>query len=183
MYIIFLRSASPKVPGSRASKAPGRSSVVPRRQAVVGHFPGGAGWEGAVLESSEEGVRGVGWACVVPLSRMPSAQVQLERTTKFIADYCGQLKETEQAMDETVGGTWDVWADCVALSSHPSTTESIEEIICTRDNKCFFKLMLAFTAIAGELRDLVTQAKVPVRRTSVDWCFRPCSLWLGHKAG
>ena len=42
-------------------------------------------------------------------------QLQLKRSGRFLEDYATQLKEIEDALDDSIGDSWDMTLDPIAL--------------------------------------------------------------------
>ena len=60
-------------------------------------------------------------------------EVQLKKYGKFLEDYATQLREIEDALDDSIGDSWDMTLDPislqVSLKAEPSSIKSKETTI------------------------------------------------------
>ncbi|KAK2567753.1 WASH complex subunit 4 [Acropora cervicornis] len=77
-------------------------------------------------------------------------EAQLKKYGQFLEEYASQLKGIEDALDDTVGDSWDFTLDPVALQILPYEQSKLLELIKT-DNKVLNKVIMVFAALCREM--------------------------------
>ncbi|CAM9441528.1 WASH complex subunit 4 isoform X1 [Lampetra fluviatilis] len=85
-------------------------------------------------------------------------EVQVKKFGRFLEDYVSQLKGIEDALDDSIGDSWDFTLDPVALQLLPYEQASLLELIKT-DNKVLNKVITVFAAICCEINKLRHEAE------------------------
>ncbi|XP_044177351.1 WASH complex subunit 4-like [Acropora millepora] len=65
-------------------------------------------------------------------------EAQLKKYGQFLEEYASQLKGIEDALDDTVGDSWDFTLDPIALQILPYEQSKLLELI-KADKKCCLK--------------------------------------------
>ncbi|XP_022098788.1 WASH complex subunit 4-like [Acanthaster planci] len=86
-------------------------------------------------------------------------EVQLKKYGKFLEDYATQLKGIEDALDSSIGDTWDFTLDPISLQFLPYEQTNILELIKT-DNKIFNKVITVFASLCCEMNTLKHEAEI-----------------------
>ncbi|XP_015749025.1 PREDICTED: WASH complex subunit 7-like isoform X2 [Acropora digitifera] len=77
-------------------------------------------------------------------------EAQLKKYGQFLEEYASQLKGIEDALDDTVGDSWDFTLDPIALQILPYEQSKLLELIKT-DNKVLNKVIMVFAALCREM--------------------------------
>ncbi|XP_071139375.1 WASH complex subunit 4-like isoform X2 [Mytilus edulis] len=85
-------------------------------------------------------------------------EVQLKKYGKFLEDYATQLREIEEALDDSIGDSWDMTLDPISLQLLPYEQTSLLQLIRT-DNKIFNKIITVFAALCCEMQSLKHEAE------------------------
>ncbi|XP_041350230.1 WASH complex subunit 4-like isoform X3 [Gigantopelta aegis] len=85
-------------------------------------------------------------------------ELQLRKYGKFLEDYASQLKEIEDALDESIGDCWDMTLDPIALQVLPYEQTNLLQLIRT-DNKILNKVLTVLAALCCELDALKHEAE------------------------
>ncbi|XP_068718075.1 WASH complex subunit 4-like [Montipora capricornis] len=84
-------------------------------------------------------------------------EAQLKKYGQFLEEYASQLKGIEDALDDTVGDSWDFTLDPIALQILPYEQSKLLELIKT-DNKVLNKVVMVFAALCREMDQLKYEA-------------------------
>lgn len=85
-------------------------------------------------------------------------ELQLKKYGKFLEDYATQLKEIEDALDDSIGDAWDMTLDPIAMQSLPYEQTTLLQLIRT-DNKILNKVVTVLAALCSEMDALIHEAK------------------------
>ncbi|KAL5013534.1 hypothetical protein ScPMuIL_007804 [Solemya velum] len=85
-------------------------------------------------------------------------ELQLKKYGEFLEDYATQLKDIEDALDESVGDSWDMTLDPISLQFLPYEQTTILQMIRT-DNKIFNKIMSVLASVCCEMAALKHEAE------------------------
>ncbi|VDI58372.1 WASH complex subunit 7, partial [Mytilus galloprovincialis] len=85
-------------------------------------------------------------------------EVQLKKYGKFLEDYATQLREIEEALDDSIGDSWDMTLDPISLQLLPYEQTSLLQLIRT-DNKIFNKIITVFASLCCEMQSLKHEAE------------------------
>ncbi|XP_070557659.1 WASH complex subunit 4-like isoform X2 [Ptychodera flava] len=85
-------------------------------------------------------------------------EVQLKKYGKFLEDYATQLKEIENALDDSIGDAWDLTLDPIALQFLPYEQTSLLDLIKT-DNKVLNKVITVLASLCCETDNLKHEAE------------------------
>ncbi|XP_058950258.2 WASH complex subunit 4 [Pocillopora verrucosa] len=84
-------------------------------------------------------------------------EAQLKKYGQFLEEYASQLKAIEDALDDSVGDSWDFSLDPIALQTLPYEQSRMLEIIKT-ENKVFNKVIMVFASLCREMDQLKHEA-------------------------
>ncbi|XP_078343242.1 WASH complex subunit 4-like [Oculina patagonica] len=84
-------------------------------------------------------------------------EAQLRKYGQFLEEYASQLKAIEDALDDSVGDSWDFTLDPIALQTLPYEQSRLLELIKT-DNKVFNKVVMVFASLCREMDQLKHEA-------------------------
>ncbi|XP_020600408.1 WASH complex subunit 4-like, partial [Orbicella faveolata] len=84
-------------------------------------------------------------------------EAQLRKYGQFLEEYASQLKAIENALDDSVGDSWDFSLDPIALQTLPYEQSRLLELIKT-DNKVFNKVVMVFASLCREMDQLKHEA-------------------------
>ncbi|CAH1784090.1 unnamed protein product, partial [Owenia fusiformis] len=85
-------------------------------------------------------------------------EVQLKKYGKFLEDYATQLKEIEDALDDTIGDSWDFTLDPISLQYLPYEQTTLLQLVKT-DNKIFNKVITVLASLCCEMNALKYEAE------------------------
>eukprot|EP01088_Endostelium_zonatum_P014541 TRINITY_DN3239_c0_g1_i1.p1 TRINITY_DN3239_c0_g1~~TRINITY_DN3239_c0_g1_i1.p1 ORF type:complete len:1217 (-),score=305.58 TRINITY_DN3239_c0_g1_i1:81-3731(-) len=85
-------------------------------------------------------------------------EILLGKMRKFVEDHAKQLKDIEEALDESLSEAWDSTVDPIGLDIQPYEQTKILELIKT-DNKLFDKVLIVFVSLCAEMRKLENEAR------------------------
>ncbi|XP_022808632.1 WASH complex subunit 4-like [Stylophora pistillata] len=77
-------------------------------------------------------------------------EAQLKKYGQFLEEYASQLKAIEDALDDSVGDSWDFSLDPIALQTLPYEQSRMLELIKT-ENKVFNKVIMVFASLCREM--------------------------------
>jgi WASH complex subunit 7 len=77
--------------------------------------------------------------------------IQLQKLRTFVDMYTRQLRDYEEALDESLSEVWDATADPVALFIQPHEQAEMIQLAKT-DNKIFTKVMSVFGTLCNQIR-------------------------------
>ncbi|KAK3584050.1 hypothetical protein CHS0354_031097 [Potamilus streckersoni] len=97
-------------------------------------------------------------------------ELQLKKFGSFLEDYATQLKEIEDALGDSVGDSWDMTLDTIALQLAPYEQTTLLQLIKT-DNKIFNKIITVLASLCSEMQHLKHEA---------DTKFFPALLYYGE---
>ncbi|XP_027049103.1 WASH complex subunit 4-like [Pocillopora damicornis] len=84
-------------------------------------------------------------------------EAQLKKYGQFLEEYASQLKAIEDALDDSVGDSWDFSLDPIALQTLPYEQSRMLELIKT-ENKVFNKVIMVFASLCREMDQLKHEA-------------------------
>nr|KAG5706407.1 hypothetical protein BaRGS_033168 [Batillaria attramentaria] len=85
-------------------------------------------------------------------------ELQLKKYGNFLEDYATQLKEIEDALDDSIGDSWDMTLDPIALQVLPYEQTTLLQLIRT-DNKILNKVLTVLAALCCEMDALKHEAE------------------------
>ncbi|XP_067685139.1 WASH complex subunit 4-like isoform X2 [Haliotis asinina] len=85
-------------------------------------------------------------------------ELQLKKYGSFLEDYASQLKDIEDALDDSIGDSWDMTLDPIALQFLPYEQTSLLQLIRT-DNKIFNKIITVLASLCSEMDTLKHEAE------------------------
>ncbi|XP_050413504.1 WASH complex subunit 4 [Patella vulgata] len=85
-------------------------------------------------------------------------ELQLKKYGSFLEDYASQLKDIEDALDDSIGDSWDMTLDPIALQLLPYEQTNLLKLIKT-DNKILNKIITVLAALCCELQTLKYEAE------------------------
>ncbi|CAE1304616.1 MRT43 [Acanthosepion pharaonis] len=85
-------------------------------------------------------------------------EVQLRKYGNFLEEYATQLKDIEDALDDTIGDSWDVSLDPIELQFLPYEQISLLNLIKT-NNKILNKVITVLASLCAEIQTLEHEAK------------------------
>ncbi|XP_046580834.1 WASH complex subunit 4-like [Haliotis rubra] len=85
-------------------------------------------------------------------------ELQLKKYGSFLEDYASQLKDIEDALDDSIGDSWDMTLDPIALQFLPYEQTSLLQLIRT-DNKIFNKIITVLASLCSEMDALKHEAE------------------------
>ncbi|XP_052679123.1 WASH complex subunit 4-like isoform X3 [Crassostrea angulata] len=85
-------------------------------------------------------------------------ELQLKKYGMFMEDYATQLREIEDALDDSIGDSWDFTLDPIALQLLPYEQTSLLQLIKT-DNKIFNKIITVLASLCSEMKALRHEAE------------------------
>ncbi|ESO99519.1 hypothetical protein LOTGIDRAFT_113446 [Lottia gigantea] len=85
-------------------------------------------------------------------------ELQLKKYGKFLEDYASQLKEIEDALDDSIGDAWDMSLDPIALQMLPYEQTNLLNLVKT-DNKVLNKIITVLSALCCEMSHLKHEAE------------------------
>lgn len=105
------------------------------------------------MQSSSSSQQGWDFSPFDPGSTQHVEIEQQEKFAKFVQEYGAQLREIEEALDQSLSEVWDVDVDPISLDMRPYEQTTLLELIKT-DNKLFNKIMIVFSSLSLELEKL-----------------------------
>eukprot|EP00128_Syssomonas_multiformis_P014002 Colp12_sorted_trinity150504_noHs@12355 len=81
------------------------------------------------------------------------SDLQLRKYQQFLETYKKQLRDVEEALDESLINVWDPNYDPIGLKAKPVEKISLLQLIRT-DNKTFNKVMVVFSGLCQELSEI-----------------------------
>jgi len=85
-------------------------------------------------------------------------ELQLKKYGNFLEEYATQLKDIEDALDETIGEAWDMTLDPISMQILPYEQTSLLQLIHT-DNKILNKVLTVLGALCSEMDALKHEAQ------------------------
>ncbi|XP_061187838.1 WASH complex subunit 4-like isoform X2 [Saccostrea echinata] len=85
-------------------------------------------------------------------------ELQLKKYGLFMEEYATQLREIEDALDDSIGESWDFTLDPIALQLLPYEQTSLLQLIRT-DNKIFNKIITVLASLCSEMSALIHEAE------------------------
>ncbi|XP_056000960.1 WASH complex subunit 4-like isoform X5 [Ostrea edulis] len=85
-------------------------------------------------------------------------ELQLKKYGMFMEEYATQLREIEDALDDSIGESWDFTLDPIALQLLPYEQTSLLQLIKT-DNKIFNKIITVLASLCSEMSSLKHEAE------------------------
>ncbi|XP_078001541.1 WASH complex subunit 4-like [Glandiceps talaboti] len=85
-------------------------------------------------------------------------EVQLKKYGNFLEDYATQLKEIEDALDDSIGDAWDFTLDPITLQFLPYEQTTLLDLVKT-DNKVFNKVITVLASLCCEANHLKYEAE------------------------
>ncbi|XP_055882277.1 WASH complex subunit 4-like isoform X2 [Biomphalaria glabrata] len=84
-------------------------------------------------------------------------ELQLKKYGNFLEEYATQLKEIEDALDDTIGDAWDMSLDPISMQILPYEQTTLLHLIRT-DNKILNKVLTVLAALCSEIDALKHEA-------------------------
>lgn len=85
-------------------------------------------------------------------------ELQLKQYESFLEEYATQLKEIEDALDDSIGDSWDMTLDPIGLQVLPYEQTTLLQLIRT-DNKILNKVLTVLAALCCEIEALKHEAE------------------------
>ncbi|XP_059151833.1 WASH complex subunit 4-like isoform X4 [Physella acuta] len=85
-------------------------------------------------------------------------ELQLKKYGNFLEEYATQLKEIEDALDDTIGDAWDMSLDPISMQILPYEQTTLLQLIRT-DNKILNKVLTVLAALCAEIDALRHEAR------------------------
>jgi len=85
-------------------------------------------------------------------------EILLNKMRRFVEEHSKQLKDIEEALDESLSEAWDSTVDPIGLDIQPYEQTKILDLIKT-DNKLFDKVLIVFVSLCSEMKKLEHEAR------------------------
>ncbi|XP_064632766.1 WASH complex subunit 4-like isoform X2 [Lineus longissimus] len=85
-------------------------------------------------------------------------EIQLKKYGNFLEEYANQLKEIEDALDDSISDAWDMTLDPISLQFLPYEQTSLLKLVNT-NNKIFNKVITVISSLCCEMNTLKYEAE------------------------